>query len=386
MVESLQSASYGISFALCILAFLTCVLRLYSRKFIVRDFGWDDWFMVAVTASIVFQQAIFTLFIAYGGRLHLTGGDADLMLKLQTGGDADLMLKLQYVLIVQQPFYVFIHFIVKTSFLIFYLRLIPFNPFTHFVWAAIAVNTVLFIISLVIYFVTCIPLDAVIHPAAHPNAVCIPRTILFYLPSSFSIFMDLVILILPVYPLWNINVTLKRRIQMIALVSFGGVAVLASFLRIVVTKRLAAQSDLSISMLGLTIVSAVEIYIGVMAANIPGLMPIWTKHLRKRLLRKTDSNPNPYSHELSDRTPKMKGKRHSTANGLTGDTYDRKYVPHLQELWRDDASEDELVDRSPDQNTGIKVTSIVMVQRGSAPSEESMDRQYDTSGHGLDKR
>jgi hypothetical protein len=49
MFESLQPASYGISFTFFVLTLTTCVLRLYSRAFYVREFGWDDGFMLAVT-------------------------------------------------------------------------------------------------------------------------------------------------------------------------------------------------------------------------------------------------------------------------------------------------------------------------------------------------
>ena len=48
MMVSLQPASYAITTAFFVLSTITIILRIYTRKYIVKSFGWDDWCMAAV--------------------------------------------------------------------------------------------------------------------------------------------------------------------------------------------------------------------------------------------------------------------------------------------------------------------------------------------------
>lgn len=48
MLETLQPAAYGASFAFFALSLTTTILRIYSRKCIIKSFGRDDWWMVFV--------------------------------------------------------------------------------------------------------------------------------------------------------------------------------------------------------------------------------------------------------------------------------------------------------------------------------------------------
>lgn len=46
--ESLQPTAYAVSFVFFGLALLSTILRFYSRKCIIKSFGWDDWWMLGV--------------------------------------------------------------------------------------------------------------------------------------------------------------------------------------------------------------------------------------------------------------------------------------------------------------------------------------------------
>lgn len=48
MFETLQPSAYGVSFAFFALSLTTTILRLYSRKWIIKSFGIDDWWMLVV--------------------------------------------------------------------------------------------------------------------------------------------------------------------------------------------------------------------------------------------------------------------------------------------------------------------------------------------------
>lgn len=48
MFETLQPSAYGVSFAFFALSLTTTILRMYSRKCIIKSFGRDDWWMLFV--------------------------------------------------------------------------------------------------------------------------------------------------------------------------------------------------------------------------------------------------------------------------------------------------------------------------------------------------
>jgi hypothetical protein len=190
--------------------------------------------------------------------------------------------------------------------------------------------------------------------------------------------MDFVILLLPIHPLWSLQTSLKRRIQLLSLVSFGGISVLVSLLRLLVINQLATEADLSYILGKMVIVSAVEIYVGIMAANIPGLKAFWSTHISKSASR--GSNSDPYSHELADTAPKMKIP--STSNSLATASEDVKDRRYTSGQWRGDASEEALVERKstalgrPDVNARIMVTSTVDVESAADLSPGVLNEQY----------
>lgn len=48
MFESLQPTCYGVVLAFFSASTITILLRMYSRSFIVKCLGWDDWCMLAI--------------------------------------------------------------------------------------------------------------------------------------------------------------------------------------------------------------------------------------------------------------------------------------------------------------------------------------------------
>ena len=51
MFESLQATCYGVVTSFFVLSTITIILRIYSRGFIVKSFGWDDWCMASILVS-----------------------------------------------------------------------------------------------------------------------------------------------------------------------------------------------------------------------------------------------------------------------------------------------------------------------------------------------
>lgn len=75
------------------------------------------------------------------------------------------------------------HWSIKHTFLMFYLRLSPNQTFRRLVWATMVLNTAFMIVNWLLAFLQCIPMDAIFHPERHPDAKCIDKNILLMGPS-----------------------------------------------------------------------------------------------------------------------------------------------------------------------------------------------------------
>jgi hypothetical protein len=69
MLDSLQPIGYAITTIFFMLSMTTILLRTYTRGFIVKSFGWDDWCMTIILLFNGGQLAILFYFLLNGGGL-----------------------------------------------------------------------------------------------------------------------------------------------------------------------------------------------------------------------------------------------------------------------------------------------------------------------------
>ena len=84
-LDTLQPAGYGISTVFYVISAITIVLRVYSRGFIVKNVGLDDWFMFAVLVSLCYSWG-FDACPLTDTQFFNTGQQAMLYYFLQNGG------------------------------------------------------------------------------------------------------------------------------------------------------------------------------------------------------------------------------------------------------------------------------------------------------------
>jgi hypothetical protein len=196
-----------------------------------------------------------------------------------------------------------------------------------------------------------------------------------------SILTDCIILILPIPPLWSIQASVRRRIMLIAVITFGGSAVLVSFFRLIVLHQFDVNPDFTFTLGKMVIVSAIELDIAIMAANAPSLKAVWLKYVCKRNFTSADvSSYNKHavsggsgghlngsrSHELSAMS-KMRRSGHQRVPSINNTAQEQG----VGEQWRND-SEEELFQNKK----GIMVTSSVGVDRDVTSSPDDLNRPY----------
>jgi hypothetical protein len=88
-------------------------------------------------------------------------------------------------LFAEEIYYIWMHWVIKMSFLLFYLRFATHKTFKSLVYGTMGLNTIFAVITWLLYIFQCVPLDAYFHPAAHPTVKCLDRSALAYVPAAF---------------------------------------------------------------------------------------------------------------------------------------------------------------------------------------------------------
>ncbi|KAF2493711.1 hypothetical protein BU16DRAFT_562676 [Lophium mytilinum] len=263
--ENLQPLAYGISITLFILGTASIFLRLYTRGFILKTFGWDDVMAVFLLLVNTGQQVILFMFLHHGCGIH------------KQFLNAAQLQQITKWLFVEEVYYYFTHWVIKQAFLLFYLRLSQRPNFQRMVWVTMALNTAFLVINWLLAFLQCTPFDAIFHPENHPEAHCMNSLVLLIIPSILNIITDVIILVLPIPTVWSLQMSTRRKIGVLAVIGFGGAAVLISGCRIIILYQLHVSPDTPYILGKMVIIAALEVEFAIMAVNLPSVKALWNK-------------------------------------------------------------------------------------------------------------
>ncbi|KIY02690.1 uncharacterized protein Z520_01155 [Fonsecaea multimorphosa CBS 102226] len=172
------------------------------------------------------------------------------------------------------------HFWIKLCFLLFYLRLGKERTYRMLVFGTIGLTATITVTIWLIYCLQCDPLQAFWYPTQFPTAKCLPSKVTYFVPGSLELFLDCIILFLPVTVFWGLQMSWRRRLAVYSVITMGGVVVVVSGLRLVVVNQFATNPDFTYILGRMILISAVEIQVGIFAANMPGIKAfysIWRK-------------------------------------------------------------------------------------------------------------
>jgi hypothetical protein len=93
----------------------------------------------------------------------------------------------------------------------------------------------------------------------------------------YNILEDFYILILPISTVWNLQMSLRRKIAVLSVIGFGSSSVLVTCFRLIPLQELNTSPDVSWVLSKMVVVAALEIQLAVIAVNLPSLKALWTK-------------------------------------------------------------------------------------------------------------
>ncbi|KAF4539065.1 Integral membrane protein [Lasiodiplodia theobromae] len=240
-------------------------------------------------------QAILYVFLKYGAGLHI--------IKVQTE-HPDYITQLLKGLFAIEIYYIWMHFHLKMGFLLFYMRLSHVQSFRILIYMAMVCNAL----------------------SKYPDTICLNSSVTYFVPYSLMLSLDIAIFIIPIHTVWKLQMTLRRKLQVLSVICTGGAAVLVSALRLVVLLEFSRSPDFTWTLGKMIIISSFEINVAIIASNMPSMKALWTSWRDGTL----SSQQSKYSqhHQLSDIPSSGQQSRSASKNRVTKDRAVVTHSPH----------------------------------------------------------
>ncbi|ROW16852.1 hypothetical protein VPNG_01523 [Cytospora leucostoma] len=376
--ETLRYVAYAVAYITFIAGLFTTGLRFYSRAVLMKQWGWDDYSSIAVFFANIGQQAVLQMLLSLG-----CGSPGEIKCSFQ---DVPLF----KVAFVEEIVIYLLHFTIKTTFLLFFLRLSGNTRFQKFVLAGVVLNSSIFITSMLLTFLQCIPFQETIEPGSYPNATCLDQLTVMIVPPVLNIAMDLYILILPIATVWHLQMPLRGKLEVVSVMTFGVCSVAIACARVPIIISLFSNPDTSSQLGKMVIIAAVEIQAAIVAVNLPCIKSFWSRFRSRNLTESSGGTPGARAYY---RMPFM-GKR-SNGDKSDGEGMPLGTVTRLERGMPSTESEERLFEqskgdgpkRSPEgtegphdvkrsSRNGIMVTTKVdVVSEGESPSGRDSPQQ-----------
>ncbi|KAE8836454.1 hypothetical protein PTNB73_04413 [Pyrenophora teres f. teres] len=167
--------------------------------------------------------------------------------------------KLVQYLYVLAIYYSLTHFLIKSTFLAFYLRLSPNRTFRLWTGIGMGLNVGSLLINLLIIIFQCIPVSAALHTLAR------------------NVLLDIYVFILPIPTLLGLHMPTKRKLAVLSVFLFGGSSVIMSCIRFHSVVHVQSLVNTSKNIGEVMIVVALELNLAAVAVNLPSIRAIWVK-------------------------------------------------------------------------------------------------------------
>ncbi|KAJ5956964.1 hypothetical protein N7501_011243 [Penicillium viridicatum] len=192
-------------------------IRLWSRAKSKSGLGWDDWTILVSSMFAVIVMAFMLAACTYGFGQHIANITTPHRL---------MTMKLFFV---SQAFYKLTMNMTKMSILMLYLRIFIQRWFRITCYVLLVIITSYMVGAFFASVFQCTPVARAWNKAI-PGS-CIDITTNWYANAGFSIATDIIILTLPMYPLYKSKIILKRKIALMIVFALGTFVVVTSIVR-----------------------------------------------------------------------------------------------------------------------------------------------------------
>ncbi|KAE9371073.1 hypothetical protein N431DRAFT_19177 [Stipitochalara longipes BDJ] len=292
----------GILYALATIA---VGLRFYTRSRIIRKVIAGDWWMLGAWVLATGQYALWTYYDSLGNAQHIWNLNP-----------ANLQ---QFFLVcwIIQLVYPFGLGVIKISVLFLYHELFPSDNFRTVIFCVMGFHGAMTIASCLAFVFQCTPVQSywVMSLWGPGDRHCVNEGALSIASSSLSMGTDIIILLLPMKYLLALRISMREKIQVILLMSLGGLTCIASVMRFKAIRKVYRSKDATWDGYDLSFWSSFEYMLAIITACIPTIKPLYVKCVRKLLAlirgdkpitsQETDDNFGAYRPKFVQPEPKL---------------------------------------------------------------------------------
>ncbi|ORY08687.1 hypothetical protein BCR34DRAFT_488389 [Clohesyomyces aquaticus] len=251
------------------LALLTTIARMYVRVSMIRNVGWDDYTMIFAMCLCIAGQGVVIPEVYYGAGKHI---------EYIALTDLPKSSRLNFI---SQPIYLIAICVVKISIGFFLLRIA-----IHAFYRRVIIGIMAFIAfyttgCFLTVMLQCTNLAVQWDPTA--KGVCwSPKTLhaLSYTNVALNIATDLLLaVIIPIPMLWNVQMNMRQKASVMAILSLGLFATAACLVKISYLPNYGKTGDWLWDSRNITIWTIVECNVGIISGNLPTMKPLFRKVL-----------------------------------------------------------------------------------------------------------
>ncbi|CAM1504640.1 Fc.00g022310.m01.CDS01 [Cosmosporella sp. VM-42] len=269
-------AVIGVLWTQSVVASIIVLLRVYTRKVILRSVGWDDLFLLITIILLTVYAALMSVSSAYGMGRHR----AEL-------SHSDYVLAMKYE-VIGQGVSIFNLSMSKAAVGFFILRIARQMRYKVLIWFCIISNAILVAWTTIAIFIQCIPSEKIWDSTVSGNC-WLDFFKVGITASAYAVVIDFTLALAPVFILWNLK--MKRKDKFLAMfgLSLGVFAGICGILRTTTLTSLKSLDEYLYDTVDMHIYSSTENFVSAICASIPVLRPLWLR------LRGFGSTNDPYS-------------------------------------------------------------------------------------------
>lgn len=247
------------------MALTATLLRIFVRLSIVKAFGRDDWFMVAAMLTFIMYTTCALGGIAYGT------GQRNEDLSPESTMKAMRFWWCCYVAYTSTMWFV------KVSVGFFLLRLTIHPVHIRIIWTAMAVTAVTGIVFTFVTLFQCQPVSYFWTRVTGTQGQCFSILVvinLTYLYSVVNALCDFTFGLLPIFMIWNLNMSARMKIAIAPILSMGCIASCAILVRIAYCRDY-LKPDFLYATVNIAIWSTIECGLAITAGSLATLRPLF---------------------------------------------------------------------------------------------------------------
>ncbi|APA14512.1 hypothetical protein sscle_13g092820 [Sclerotinia sclerotiorum 1980 UF-70] len=361
----------GVVIFFIVLTTVSVWLRTYCRAFIIKNFGWDDILAVISWAFFLVYSSFALLAVTYGSGQHVWDIPPE---------HVPIGLKYWWLC---EPVYVVSNMALKLSIAVFLLRLSNLPMHRYIILGTLVVCEIGGIFYFLVFIFQCQPSNYFWTKYTGGTGKCINANIPVdagYAYSAITCATDWILSLIPIWVVWNLQMTPRDKISVAIILAMGAVASTATIIRIPYLHDLSNIADFLFATVDIAIWSTAETGIGITACSVATLRPLFRSFFaRTKMFGSSTKGPsNP-----------------SNAWGGYGDTKGSGYIK--QKSLNDggsriassgeDVEDFKLRDDIP-LHSGVTTTIVTGKQKGTDffddTSDDSSQRHDDRKAHDID--